>query len=388
MKVLVANATLATRTGTETYVRDLATGLRRHGHELVVYAPELGKIATELRLAGVPVVDDLRTTTITPDIIQGNHNTELMTALLHFPHAPAVFVCHSSTDWNSAPPKHPRIVAYVAVDDACRDRLVSEHEVPEERLRVVLHGVDQERFKPRPALPDQPQRALVFSNNANEFTYLSHVRKACDRAGIALDVVGSANKSSNSHPEALLPNYDLVFAKARCALESLVVGAAVILCDARGSGPMVTTIELERLRRLNFGIRTLTDETSPERLLQQIERYDARDANEVSRRLRSSADLSNVINETVAVYQEAINHYRNNAPTDALSEARATADYLRWLTLTTRRNHESFEAMFANSATLRFRNVLGRFSPLNRSLKQLGRLARGRSSTNRDKPIL
>ena len=49
LKVLIANATLATLTGTETYVRDLALGLLRKGHTPVVYAPELGPIAEELR---------------------------------------------------------------------------------------------------------------------------------------------------------------------------------------------------------------------------------------------------------------------------------------------------------------------------------------------------
>src|SRR2546423_10851923 len=117
MKILIANATLASLTGTETYVRDLAVGLLRRGHTPIVYAPELGGIASELRQATVPVVDDLRNVGVTPDIIHGNHNTELMSALLHFQDVPAVFYCHSWTDWISAPPAHPRIRAYVAVDD-------------------------------------------------------------------------------------------------------------------------------------------------------------------------------------------------------------------------------------------------------------------------------
>src|SRR5215470_1046751 len=129
MKILIANATLATRTGTETYVRDLTLGLLSRGHEPLVYAPALGEIACELQSANVTVVDDLRNVSTTPDVIHGNHNTELITALLHFPNVPAAFFCHSSTDWNSAPPQHPRILGYVAVDDACRDRLVLKHAI-------------------------------------------------------------------------------------------------------------------------------------------------------------------------------------------------------------------------------------------------------------------
>ena len=388
MRVLIANATLATLTGTETYVRDLALGLLRRGHKPVVYSPELGEIARALESRDVTVVDDLRNVATVPEVIHGNHNTELMTALLHFPNVPAVFFCHSATDWNSSAPVHPRIIAWVAVDEACRDRLTVDHAIPEERVQLCLHGVDQERFKPRAPLPEKPRRALVFSNNANDFTHLTQVRQACDLAGISLDVIGSSSNSSNSHPESVLGNYDLVFAKARCALESLVVGTAVILCDARGSGPMVTTAELERLRRLNFGIRTLSEATNSQILLRQIKRYDATDAAEVSRRVRAAADLSAVIDNAIAVYEQVVDDYHGREQTDDVVEARAAADFLRWLTLTTRQNQAFVEAMFRNSGTMRLRNALGRFSPLNRSLRQLGRLMRRPSNANGDKRIV
>src|SRR4030095_13412632 len=129
---------------------------------------------------------------------------------------PAVFFCHSWTDWISSPPSHSRILAYVAVDDTCHDRLVCEHAIPESRVRVQLHAADLERFRPRGPLPPRPARALVFSNNANQWTHLNTVREACSRAGIELDVVGSGVNASTEHPESLLPKYDLVLAKARC----------------------------------------------------------------------------------------------------------------------------------------------------------------------------
>jgi len=380
MRILIANATMATRTGTETYVRDLALGLMQRGHEPSVYAPELGEIARELQDANIPVVDDFRKLAATPDIIHGNHNTELVSALLYFSDVPAVFFCHSATDWNSSPPAHPRIVACVAVDEACRDRLTRENGIPDDDVRVSLHGVDQSRFKPRAPLPEKPRRALVFSNNANGFTHLAHVQQACDRAGISLDVVGSSHNSSNSTPESLLGNYDLVFARGRCALESLVVGTAVILCDARGSGPMVNTRELDQLRRLNFGMRTLSQPTSADVLLLEIARYDPADAAEVSRRIRAVADLSIVIDDAISVYQQVIEAYAASERPDPGEEARATADYLRWLTLTTRKNEDVLQRMLANSATLRVRNALGRFGPLDWPLRRLGRFARRRET--------
>ncbi|HEY0170198.1 MAG TPA: glycosyltransferase family 4 protein, partial [Pyrinomonadaceae bacterium] len=359
LKVLIANATMASLTGTETYVRDLALGLLRKGHTPVVYAPELGELALQLRAATVPVVDNLSAVGFTPDIIHGNHNTEMMTALLHFPGVPAVFFCHSWTDWVSSPPSHPRVLAYVAVDDTCRDRLLCEHGIPEERLRVMLHAADLERFRPREPLPPRPRRALVFSNNANKWTHLAAVREACSRAGIELDVVGAGVDAQTSSPESILGNYDLVFAKARCAQEALAVGAAVILCDARGSGPLVTASELERLRRLNFGIRALGEKIDPDLLLRQIERYDAADAAEASRRFRAGSDLGSVVEDALALYGDVVTEHKRLPAADPLEETRAAADYMRWLTLTTRRKQAECESMLANSLTLRLRNRVG-----------------------------
>ena len=380
LKVLIANATLASFTGTETYVRDLALGLLRKGHSPIVYAPELGEIAEELRRSTVPVVDNLNCVSTIPDIIHGNHNTELMTALLRFETVPAVFFCHSWTDWISAPPSHPRIACYVAVDDTCRDRLVFEHGISEERVRVQLHGADLERFRPRERLPERPSRAVVFSNNANHWTHLNAVRKACSRAGIDLDVIGSGVNAPTIEPESLLPNYDLVFAKARCALEALAVGNAVILCDAAGSGPMVTTSDLDRLRRLNFGIRALSEKVDPELLGRQIARYNARDAAEVSRRVRSSSHIASVVDNAVALYTEVIEEFRAHAPGNSAVENRAMAEYLRWMTLAVRQRQAKYESMLANSLTLRLRTRIGQLPLMEKVLSSLGNHARSRNT--------
>jgi hypothetical protein len=376
LKILIANATLATLTGTETYVRDLAVGLLRKGHSPIVYAPELGQIADELRRATVPVVDNLNRVGAVPDIIHGNHNTELITSLLHFESVPAVFYCHSWTDWISAPPAHPRILAHVAVDDTCRDRLVLEHAVPEERVHVQLHGADLERFKARGPLPQKPLRALVFSNNASHWTHLNAVREACKRAGIKLDVVGSGVNASETNPETLLVNYDLVFAKARCALEALSVGSAVILCDAAGCGPLVTTTDLERLRRLNFGIRTLTEKVDARPLFKQIERYEAADAMEVSRQIRATSNLESLVDDVIDLYRQVIAEFRECPATDPLEENRAVAEYLRWMTLAVRGKQAQFESMFVNSPTLRLRNQLGRVPLMNKVLRPIAHFAR------------
>jgi hypothetical protein len=250
-----------------------------------------------------------------------------MQALLHFPRVPAVFFCHDFLAWHDAAPRFPRIHRYVAVADTVRDRLVLEQGIPPERVRVVPNAVDLARFRPRGSLPDRPSRALVFSNYAREDTHLGAVREACRRAGIALDVVGVGTGTQSAAPEMLLPGYDLVFAKARCALEALAVGNAVVLCDYGGLGPMVTGAELERLRRANLGVRVLAAPLDPDLVVREIERYDPRDAEAVSRRIRTDAGLDAQLDILEALYEVVIAEEAER-PADPVAEARALAAYL------------------------------------------------------------
>ncbi len=306
--------------------------LLRRGHTPVVYSPQLGHTARELRKATVPIVDNLDAIGSPPDLIHGQHHVETMSALLRFPNTPAVFFCHGWLPWEETPPKHPRILRYVAVDDTCLDRLVSESGIPEERVSVILNSVDLEQFLPRAPLPEKPARALVFSNSATESTHLGAVREACLRQGLTLDVIGADAGNVSARPQDVLGQYDIVFAKARCALEAMAVGSAVVLCDKVGVGPLVTTDEFDRLRRLNFGVRTLRGSVDAGVIEKEIARYDASDAAEVSRRLRATAGRDAAIDQVVALYQEVIEEFAGGAKRDHDAEGRAEAVYLRDLT--------------------------------------------------------
>jgi hypothetical protein len=198
---------------------------------------------------------------------------------------------------------------------------------------VLLNFVDLERFKPRAPLPAQPARGLLFSNYANNETHLPIVREAAAHTGITLDVVGVGVGKSCAEPEKLLGGYDIVFAKARAALEAMAVGTAVVLCDASGIGTMVTSGEFERLRALNFGVRALREPLNAERLVREIERYDPLDAAEVSRKIRASAGRDAALDELIGLYEDVIAEYksRRDNERDARAEGRAAAAYLRQL---------------------------------------------------------
>ncbi len=342
MKILFTNNDFSLRAGTQLYIRDVALALLKRGHSPFVYSPTLGEVAEELKAATIPVVSDLSALSVVPDVIHGQHHLETMTALLHFPEVPAVYFCHGWIPWEEAPPRFPRILRYVAVDHACRDRLIYENGIAEEQVRVLLNFVDLDRFKPRGPLPPRPKRALLFSNYAGGNGYAPLVRQACQKSGIELDVVGFRAGNASREPEKILGNYDLVFAKARAALEAMASGAAVVLCDMGKIGPMVTSAEFDALRPANFGIRARQEPISLNALLREIGRYDAADAGLVSQKIRETAGLDPVVDEIVSIYRDVIEERSRSGPGDPLAEKRAAAAYLRWLSPTFKQA-EAFE---------------------------------------------
>lgn len=327
--VLITNAFIRNWSGSELYVRDVAIELIKRGYKPIVYSPRIGELAEELRIKSIPVVTDLNSIRVKPDLIHGQHHLETMTALAHFPETPAVFFCHGWLPWEETPPFHPRIIRFVTVSDALHDRLVYEFGIPAEKVTTILNSVDLERFRPRPPLPAIPKRALVFNNRVNKVNILGIVHAACAHNGIVVDVVGYENGNASKSPETQLSNYDIVFAVGRAALESLATGAAVICCSLEGAGKMVTTKNLEWLQRNNFGIRILNLPLTAEVLSAEIQQYDPLDALKVSQEVRATAGLSSMVDQILGVYTTTLKGWVKNSQQDPTAESLAFSTYLK-----------------------------------------------------------
>jgi len=301
-RVLIATHSVTSSSGSDLYTRDLALALLRRGWQPCVFTTVLGNAGEVLRRATIPVTDDISSIAAAPDVIHGHHHLETLAALARFPGVPALFVCHDGLTWHSSPPRTPRIGRYVAVDRNCRDRMMLEHGIAE--VRVLLNAVDLERFRRRTPLPPRPRRALVFSNVASPDSFAKTIEAACSDRGIALDVIGRAAKNMTDHPEEILGQYDLVFGKARCALEAAATGTAVIVCDSAGLAGMITSRDLDAMRQLNFGARLLQRPITEETVGAEIDRYDADDAAKVSDAIRATAGVDLLAEQFIELYEE------------------------------------------------------------------------------------
>lgn len=326
MRILFANNTLAARGGTECYILDVAPALRARGHEVAAFTLEPGGVAEELRAAGIPVVDDPRLLPWRPDVIHGHHAIETTLVAMTARTSPVLSFCHGPEAWQEAPCRLPNVARWVAVDEACRQRLIHEEGIPAERVSTVLNFVDLRRFAARPPLPARPQRALVFSNYLSpSHPVMRAITEACAERGITVEGCGSGFGNPTQEPEKLLPSYDIVFAKARCALEGMAAGCAVIQADHFGVGRLVTRANFDELRPWNFGYRSMRREASAAILGAELEGYDADDAAAVTARIRSEGSLDAALSQLEALYSEAASF----VPAD-YDPAIAAADFLRF----------------------------------------------------------
>jgi hypothetical protein len=262
----------------------------------------LGPVAAPLAAAGCAVVDRLTQLPWTPDVMHGQHKVPSDLAAAAFPDVPMLFLCHGALPREEETCRSPNVRQYAAVDLPCRDRVASETGLAPESVHVLLNSVNLARFAPRDPLPPKPRRALLFSNFARAPDFVPLLRETCAGRGITLDTAGNGLSAHSEAPWELLPRYDLVFAKARCALEAMATGCAVVLCHERGVGPMVTSRNVEDLRPLNFGFRTLDTLHSADAYRQRIDAYDAADAARVTARIRAVADWEQTVDWLEAAY--------------------------------------------------------------------------------------
>lgn len=376
LRILITCEMLDRRGGSELYVRDVALAMLRAGHAPVVYASRPGGVAAEIRNLTVPVLDSLDAVSFTPDLVYGQHHLPTMAALLRFPDAPAAYVCHDWYGQNAFAPRFPRILRFVAVDETCRDRLVYEDGVEESRVHLLPNSVDLERFGRRPPLPARPRRALVFGNYTRESPHLTALRGACAKFGVELDVVGEQMNNAVARPEEVLKSYDVVFAKGRAALEAVAVGASVIVYSGvRYLGPLVRAEEVERLLPLNFGVRVMGDELSPEELAARAEvelgRYDPADAAEATALVRARAGQAAAMQAVLELCEEVVAEYEQMRDgLDPRLEGAAAATYLERLGAHLEAARRSAEG----SAAARLSSRLDKHPRAARLLRRLGRV--------------
>jgi glycosyltransferase involved in cell wall biosynthesis len=318
VRILITNVQLDHRTGTEIVVRDLESGLRGRGHDVCVYTPRPGILSDEITARGGTVVSSLDRVPFVPDVIHAHHNGPATEAALQFPDAPLVFVCHSRHAWIDMAQGVPSVREYVAVDLNCRERLVAEG-VPVDSIHLITNAVDLERLVTRGQVSSPPQRAAIFANNATGGGFAESVRIACAHVGLPLDEFGVGVGRTLDDPERRLAEYDVVFAKARCAIEAMAAGCAVIAVDEAGYGGLVTHEDVDWMLDWNIGDRCLQRAHDSAAIEEDIRKIDADDVRRVSELVRTRSSLVVAVDAYELIYKSAIDGKRAGLSPSAAS---------------------------------------------------------------------
>ncbi len=255
MKILLTNHDLDRREGTHSYLETVAPELRRLEHEIVLFAPRLGRVADSLRGRGFEVHDRPGDVPADIDVIHGQHVAAVGAVRERLPRTPLVFASHS---W-FVPWEQPLVDlgarAFLAFNDLTAERLrahVAAHGLEVHRLTqpVTLSFADGARFAPRA----RARRAVAVSRRLGSVGDALAAEFA--RRGIAFTRVGAPGaESDDPRPEILAS--DIVIGMGRSALEAMAAGRPTLVLDQSTVGGWVTADSYPGLESDGFtGVRS------------------------------------------------------------------------------------------------------------------------------------
>lgn len=330
MKILITNSGLGDLGGVQSFLKDLGVSLLELGHEVAAFSSQPGdpQVAREYPFH---VGGSVASLPFTPDIIHGQHHLSAMTALFGLPGTPALYHCHGAV-WRECTPQHPRIRHYLAMSSTLAFRMQVECNLKRSDITVFHNTVDLERFCLVRLPPAVPGRALFYNKIHNEESpTVVAVRQAAEELGLALDFAGREFGRMLPEPEKSLPDYDIVFASGKSAIDAIACGCAVVVLGRTSCGELVCPENFARLREVNFSIAVNSPPPCPHRIVEELQRYSASGTARVTTMLREAADLRVAARRLVGVYEQVIGSHRASPPSPE-EESAAAADYLRKLT--------------------------------------------------------
>ena len=234
MRFVLANRILLAPGGTEVHLVTVGEHLRRLGHEVVLYAPEIGPFADHARRRGLEVHDDRRELPADCDVVLAQDGIVVYDLARHYPEAMLVFrVCGDVYDFQ-LPPQVPGVVDLVVVLSDRYERIARAGAVPVPVLRLRI-PIDVDRLVPLVALRERPERAILLGNYVERDDV---VRETWGRAGVEVRRVGA--KSQAYDVAEAIADADVVVAKSRAALDAMACGKAVYVFDVFGGDGWVT----------------------------------------------------------------------------------------------------------------------------------------------------
>lgn len=272
LRILLGNNTLSLLAGSETWTETLALQLKKMGHDVHCFSPELGVVSKRLEDAGIPCFNNIATSGVKPfsiilepkveheyDVIIANHNHVVKFLRSQFPKAPIIStihgIIHEDADGKMAP-EHPAldsgVAQFVAVSEEVKALLLEKYNLDSV---IVRNFIDTEHFKAKRKIAKAPKQILFNSNynNTND-QEVKILRDVAKHYGAKLAAIGQ-NFGHSPDPMKAIETSDIVIGMGRSVLEGLAAGRPSIVFGRWGYGGLIALGSFEQLRSTNFSGR-------------------------------------------------------------------------------------------------------------------------------------
>jgi len=330
MKILVANQTLDILAGSETYILTMATELKRLGHEVTAFSPQLGIIATKLEAIGVKCVNTLNG--------DGSHQIKPFNPVLEeaegkfdvaicahyeitkeirrkFSKLPIIAVCHGIIHSNPKTgeifPEHPvtdmNINQYIAVSEEVQNLLKSVYNIDSV---VIRNCFDLERFKKEGKLKEKPETILVNSNYWGVDGEINDIIKDVAKHYDAKFIGIGANFVPTYETDLVIKDADVVFGMGRSVIEGVCAGKIGVVHGRWGTGGVITPETYKTLKLTNFSGRPVKGEgklLSANEIIEQIDNaWNQKTVNANYAIIKKENDVKVVAEKLLAIANELI----------------------------------------------------------------------------------
>lgn len=310
MRILMCNARLGQRAGSELASLEIARAHRRAGHEVALFTLRPGELSAQFSSSsGVPVFD----------MNQRDALIEFQPELLHVHHWPTVVTLEwlgivapwvigflgSLTPLENPPALLPgKTVPWWTLNPVGQ---LHYQQIPgwaDSPHRVVGNWFDDSSIPEKPGIIDRNiSRVLVVSNHFPEES-LRALHQVGDTLGFTLTHVGLPNNSRAVDPD-LISSFDAVVTIGRTALLAMALGTPVLILDHFGADGWVTPDSVNDLSRHNFSGRWQRLTPTNDRLQMWFEEPpDASDRLKMQEWAFANAAMSKVLSDISTLYAE------------------------------------------------------------------------------------
>lgn len=273
MRIAHATHSLDGSTGVQTYLVTIADEMQRTGHEVWLYARELGIAAKYAESLGLQVVGDADELPEELDFAVPHSAVASHELAAARPSAPQLFIAHGTFFDSYTPPQIDGAVACVVTlwGQAAKRMKSLATNIPVVTLR---QPVDRTRFRDRAPIADTPRRALILSNYLDG-ERRERLERACELAGLEWEHIGATGAGQSTRPEDAINRADIVFGKGRVAVEAMACGRAVYLFDMWGSDGWLTPENYDEYSFVGFGGHITPFDPTIEELAADLGNYSA-----------------------------------------------------------------------------------------------------------------